>query len=253
MVRGLYTAAKGMMSDQVMVDIISQNLANANTPGYCKDYALITAFPKMLLSRIDGNNTAAIGQTGTGSVIDGTYTSFEEGAVHETGSPFSMALHGNAFFAVRDQQGQLFFTRNGDFVLDQNNQLVTNTGDSVLGDINGQAGDIYVPDGKLQVASDGTLSGAFDEQGGQITKLYLTAKPAAATWIKVGNSLFSGPSADPAPGYMVRQGVIEDSNVNVVQEMVKMLDAMRAYEANAKVIQVTDSTLEKAVSSIGNV
>ncbi|MGD0152358.1 MAG: flagellar hook-basal body protein [Thermacetogeniaceae bacterium] len=253
MVRGLYTAAKGMMVAQVNVDVASQNMANVNTPGYRKDDTLVSAFPSMLLARLDGNGTATIGQTATGSALDGIYTSFEEGAVHETGDPLNMAVSGNAFFTVKGPQGQLFFTRNGDFQLNLNKQLITSTGDSVVGDLNGQAEEIFAPDGKLSVASDGTLSGATDSQGRAIAKLYLTAKPAGATWLKAGSSLFSGSSASPAPGYAVRQGASEDSNVNAVAEMVKMLDSMRAYEANAKVIQVTDSTLEKAVSSIGNV
>ncbi len=253
MVRGLYTAAKGMMVAQANVDVSSQNMANVNTPGYRKDDTLVSAFPGMLLARLDGNGAAPIGRTTTGSALDGIYTSFEEGAVHDTGNPLNMAVSGNAFFTVKGQQGQLFFTRNGDFQLNQNKQLVTSAGDSVVGDLNGQAEEIFVPDGKLSVASDGALSGATDSQGREIAKLYLTAKPAGATWLKVGSSLFSGSSAAPAPGYAVRQDASEDSNVNAVAEMVKMLDSMRAYEANAKVIQVTDSTLEKAVSSVGNV
>lgn len=253
MVRGLYTAAKGMMTDQVMIDVASQNMANTNTPGYRKDELLVSSFPRMLLSRLDSSGAATLGQTGTGSVADGVYTSFEEGVAHETGSQFGMALRGNAFFTVKNQQGQLYYTRNGDFTLDQNKQLVTDTGAAVVGDVNGQPEEIFVPDGELKVASDGTLSGAVNQQGAQITKLYLTTKPVAATWSKIGDSLFTGASTRPVTGYAVQQGVSEDSNVNSVQEMVKMLSAMRAYETNAKVIQATDNTLEKAVQSVGNV
>ncbi len=253
MVNGLYTAAKGMMSSQAMTDIISQNIANADTPGYCKDEALLSSFPGMFLSRIDSDGTAAVGQTGTGSVIDGTYTSFEDGALHDTGDPYNMALRGNAFFAVKDGQGQTYYTRNGDFRLDLNNQLVTDNGDSVLGVSNGQVEQIFVPDGKLQVASDGTLSGAVDSQKNQVTSLYLAARPAAASWSKIGDSAFTGTASQASSGFTVQQGSSEDSNVSPMSEMVSMINAMRAYEANAKVIQATDSTLESAVTSIGNV
>ena len=119
MTRGLYTAAMGMMTSQAQVDVISQNLANASTPGYCKDEALEMSFPQMMLSRLDSNGATAIGQVGTGNTIAGTYTSFDEGADQETGNPTDLALHGNAFFTVQDSQGQTYFTRNGDFVLNQ--------------------------------------------------------------------------------------------------------------------------------------
>jgi flagellar basal-body rod protein FlgG len=242
-----------MMTAQVITDAISHNIANANTSGYCKDEALVLAFPGMLLSRIDSDGAAAVGQTGTGSVIDGTYTSFEEGPVQETGNQSDLALHGNAFFVVSDRQGQLFFTRDGDFMLNQDHQLVTSNGDSVLGESNGRATAIFVPGGKLQVAGDGTLSGAVDSQNNPVTRLDLAARPTTGTWSKIGDTLFTGPGAQAAVNFTVQQGASDGSNVNAVSEMVGMIDAMRAYEANAKVIQAIDSTLSSAVTSIGNV
>ena len=146
MVRGLYTAAMGMMTSQAQVDMISQNLANVNTPGYCKDEALEMSFPQMMLSRLDSNGATAIGQAGTGNTMVGTYTSFDEGADQETGNPFDLALHGNAFFTVQDGQGQTDYTRNGDFALNQQGQLVTNAGDAVLGETDGQQQEIFVPE-----------------------------------------------------------------------------------------------------------
>jgi flagellar basal-body rod protein FlgG len=242
-----------MMTSQTQVDVISQNLANANTPGYRKDEALELSFPQMMLSRLDGNGASAIGSVGTGDTIAGTYTSYDEGAVQETGSPYDLALHGNAFFTVQDGQGQTYFTRNGDFVLNQQGQLITNTGDAVLGETNGKQEEIFVPDGKLDVAKDGSLSGAVDAQGNAVGSLLLTAKPAAAAWSKIGNSLFSGQAQNPGQDYTVQQGYSEDSNVNAVDEMVAMIDASRAYEANAKVITATDETLNSLVNSVGDV
>ncbi len=254
MTRGLYTAAMGMMTSQAQVDVISQNLANASTPGYCKDEVLEMSFPQMMLSRLDSNGATAIGQVGTGNTIAGTYTSFDEGADQETGSPTDLALHGNAFFTVQDSQGQTYFTRNGDFVLTGQGQLVTNAGDAVLGETNGQQTDIFVPDdGNLVVAKDGSLSGAVDAQGNAVDSLLLSSKPAAAVWSKIGNSLFSGQAQNTGTDYTVQQGYSEDSNVNAVDEMVSLIDASRAYEANSKVIQATDDSLDKLVNSAGSV
>ncbi len=253
MVRGLYTAAMGMMTSQAQVDVISQNLANANTPGYCKDEALELSFPQMMLSRLDSNGVAAVGQMGTGNTIAGTYTSFDEGDDQETGNPFDLALHGNAFFTVQDAQGQAYYTRNGDFALNQQDQLVTSAGDAVLGETNGQQEEIFVPNGNLVVAKDGSLSGAVDAQGQAVDGFLLSSKPGAASWTKIGDSLFSGQAQNPGQGYTVQQGYSEGSNVNPVDEMVKLIDASRAYEANSKVIQTTDETLNEVANDVGNV
>lgn len=253
MTRGLYTAAMGMMTSQVKADVISQNIANANTSGYRKDETITRSFPGMVISRLNALGATPIGGMGTGSVIAGTYTSFEEGAVQETGDPYSLALHGNVFFTVRDRQGQTYYTRNGDFVLNSDGQLVTNTGEAVLGEIGGQEAEIFVQGGSLTVAKDGTLSGAVDGQGQTVERLLLYSKPEDAVWTKTGNSLFDGFVNDPVEGYTVQQCASENSNVNAVEEMVRLIEASRAYEANARVIQATDATLDKVVNSVGSV
>jgi len=253
LIRGLYTAAAGMMTRQAQLDTISQNLANVNTPGYRKDELLVASFPQMLLSRIGESPTPVIGTVGNGCAVDGVYTSFEEGAAQQTGNPLDLALQGNVFFTVRDGQGHTYATRNGNFSLDADRRLVTNTGGAVLGSVNGQPTDTFVPNGSLTVNHDGSLSGAVDSRGQAIDRLYLTAKPAGTDWLKIGDSLFSGAMQAPGTNYSVQQGASEASNVNAIEEMVKMISATRAYEANSKVIQVTDSTLDKVVNSVGNV
>ncbi len=261
MVRGLYTAAAGMMARQVQLDVISQNMANAGTSGYRRDEAALRSFPQMLLSRYEslpavrGQVAVEIGPVGTGSVVDGIYTSYREGTLQETGNPLDLALHGNAFFVVRDGLGQEFYTRNGGFTLNQAGELVTLSGLAVLGENNGRLEEIYVPAGKLEVALDGTLRGAVTAAGQTVQRLALVGGPQPGeVWQKVGDTLFRG-NAPPAlaQGYEVRQGYREGSNVNPVEEMVKMIAAMRAYEANQKVIQATDTTLEKAANEVGRV
>ncbi|HHW41874.1 MAG TPA: flagellar hook-basal body protein [Syntrophomonadaceae bacterium] len=261
MVRGLYTAAAGMMAKQVQMDVISQNMANAGTPGYRRDEAALRSFPQMLLNRYEslpagrGQVAVEIGPVGTGSVVDGVYTSYREGVLQETGNPLDLALHGNAFFVVRDGQGREFYTRNGGFTLDAAGRLVTLAGLAVLGESGGQLEEIYVPAGKLEVAPEGTLRGAVTAAGQAVQRLALVEGPQPGeVWQKVGDTLFQS-NAPPAmaQGYEVRQGYREGSNVNPVEEMVKMIAAMRAYEANQKVIQATDNTLEKAANEVGRV
>lgn len=251
MIRGLYTAAAGMMAREAEVDAISNNMANVDTPGYRKDEALAASFPKMLLSRI-GEQRVAVGEMGTGCIIDEVATSFAEGSVRMTGHPFDLAVHGNAFFAVRDENGEILYTRNGGFVLNENRMLVTGTGDAVLGEIAGEPVEIFVPTGNLIVDESGYLNGAVDADGREVTRLYLRAKPDDAVWEKRGDTFFQGEAQQPVGMVRVEQGAYEGSNVDQAEEMIKLITATRAYEANAKVIQITDSTLDKLVNSVGS-
>lgn len=253
MIRGLYTAASGMMLRQAEIDLISNNIANAATPGYRRDLPLETSFPQMLLQRLEGDRGETVGAMATGAAVSGEGISFVEGALQNTGDPFNLALQGNAFFVVGNEWGEVFATRNGSFALDAGRKLVDSQGNAVLGEVNGRLTEIYVPDGQLQVAEDGSLRGAVDARGEAVTRLCLRGQPAAADWVKVGDSLFTGNLQNPAQGYRVIQGGVEGSNVSPVEEMVRLISALRAYETNAKVIQTVDSTLDKLISTAGSI
>jgi flagellar basal-body rod protein FlgF len=252
MLRGLYTAASGMMTGQAAMDLITNNLSNVNTAGYRKDQSLTAAFPQMLISRINKNESAVIGRLGTGSSIDEVYTTYSDGAVTASDNPLDLALQGDAYFTVRDAQGRVYATRNGQFTTDGSQRLVTADGRAVLGESGGQPADIFLPNGQLTVRTDGTLIGAVDSNGQTIDRLYLVSKPAGSVWTKEGDSLFSGNFAAPV-SYSVQQSAVEGSNVDPADEMVRMIDALRAYEANSKVIQTVDDTLDKLLSNAGNI
>lgn len=268
MVRGLYTAAAGMIAKQVQSDVFSHNLANASTPGYRRDEIVLRSFPLMLLARYNDQVSAKsalnpnlppfVGFVGTGSVVDAVFVSQRTGFWQETGNSLDLALRGNVFFVVQDAQEQVFYTRNGSFLLDEAGRLVTNAGFAVLGELNGQWEEIYVPGGCLEVGKEGSLRGAYNSDGREISRLALVAGPGPVepeqAWQKIGDSLFQGvlPPGEPQ-NYEVRQGFREASNVNPVEEMVNLIAVMRAYEANQKVIQAIDSTLEKVVNEVGRV
>lgn len=251
MVRGLYTAAAGMMAQQVRVDTIANNLANVDTSGYKRDEAAIRSFPEMMLSRLDRPAAVPIGRLVTGSVVDEIGTSDRQGPLRETGNPLDFALQDNAFFAVRTAGGDIGYTRQGSFVLDGNGRLVTTAGHVVLGIANGRMDEIYLPGGDLQVSRDGSISGAVNAQGEVVERFVLVGKPLGQGWRKEGDSLYRGAAAQ-VQNFEVRQGYLEGSNVNPLSEMVAMMSAVKAYEASQKVIQATDSTLEKA-NEIGRV
>jgi len=255
MVRGLYSAAAGMMAQQVRVDVIANNLANVDTPGYKRDMVSFRTFPEMLISRLGRAPKRNIGRLTTGSIVDEIRTSYRQGPLRDTGNPLDLALLGNpnAFFIVRTPDGELCCTRQGSFTLDGNRRLVTTSGCAVLGISNGQLVEIYIPSGELQVNGSGQLAGAVNNQGGVVERLALVEIPDVQALEKIGNSLYRGEIAlgDP-PDCEVRQGYLEASNVDPLNEMVSMMAAMRLYEANQRVIQATDSTLGKAIE-IGQV
>ncbi len=249
MVRGLYSAAAGMMAQQVRVDVIANNLANVDTPGYKKDMVSFRTFPEMLISRLGRVPKRNIGSLTTGSIVDEITTSYRLGPLRDTGSPLDLALLGNAnaFFVVRTPEGELCCTRQGSFTLDGNRRLVTTSGCAVLGISNGQLVEIYLP-GELQVNGSGLLTGAINNQGELVERLALVEIPAGEALQKIGNSLYRGEIVvGDTPDCEVRQGYLEGSNVEPLTEMVSMMAAMRLYEANQRVIQATDSTLGKAI------
>lgn len=238
------------MAGQARLDLISHNLANADTPGYRRDEAALRSFPEMLLARLD-KEPKTVGPVATGAVIDEVHTSRGQGTLRQTGNPFDLAVVGDALFAVRGEDGQVMYTRNGSFALDGAGRLVTAGGQAVLDD---QLEEIYLPAGELVVGKDGTLRGAMTARGGIVERLALVAGAEDQDWHKVGDSLYEGqPPPEEPQNYEVRQGYLERSNVNPVSEMVEMIAAVRAYEAGQKVIQAVDSTLEKAANEVGRI
>jgi flagellar basal-body rod protein FlgF len=264
MIRGLYTAASGMDVEQARQDVIANNLANVSTTGFKKDEAVFRSFPVQMLQRIHdrmdetsagaaagGVQAASLGAIGQGATLDGTVTNFHDGSVLRTDRPLDLALQGNALFTVQRGDGSVAYTRAGNFSLDTDNNLVTQNGEKVLGTGN----EPLVLDGsKVVVNPDGQV--LLD--GRDAGKLQLTAYDPTHMQ-KLGDNLYTrnsdaleGIGDDTLTSARVQQGFIEQSNVQVVQEMVSMIDVMRSYEANQKTIQMQDSTLNKLITDVGH-
>lgn len=250
MIRGLYTAASGMIVEQQRQDVIANNVANVNTAGFKKDVATFKAFPEMLLNRLNDPEQPApvpdrrpvIGRVGTGALLDEVITQHGTGPLKQTGTPFDLALNGEGYFTIDTPQGERY-TRNGSFSLNADNQLVTSEGYAVLG----QNGPITIIGENVQVAEDGTVR--VDNANVDTLRIVTFADKKALT--KLGDSLFTGGQAQPVLRPMVIQGYQELSNVNPITEMVNMITAMRSYEANQKAIQTHDQLLDKAVNEVG--
>lgn len=291
MIRGLYTAASGMMAQQRTHDTISNNIANMQTPGFKQDVAALRSFPEMLIHLMDGdgNNGTSVKQIGslhTGVFVEENFPVFTQGDLSMTNKPGDLAIQSNiqvlvdgepvafdasgqavvngeviyqpqAFFTVQGVDGEARYTRDGRFHLDETGQLVNANGELVL-DIDGQP--IFVPDtlDQVQVSSNGTL---VDRTNGDIiAQLFIARVDNPYDLIRdgYGNYRLAEGAAAPVPigaedQVVVRQGAIERSNVDAAQSMVDMMTALRMYEANQKVIQSFDQTLEKAVNEIGRI
>ncbi|MDP4093809.1 MAG: flagellar hook-basal body protein [Bacillota bacterium] len=256
MIRGLYTAGWSMLADTRMMDVISNNLANVNTNAYKKDSVIFQTFPDALTERINDtrsktNPTGNIGSMQMGFDAGEVYTYYTQGQLVGTNNSSDMAIQGadNAFFTVQvpDANGNMtqYYTRDGAFELNSSKQLVTKDGYLVLG----ENGPITLNNGDFTVNDDGSVV----QNGQLIDKLMIKQFTDTKTLRKYGDNLVSSTSdsqEEPFTG-TIKQGYIEQSNVNIVREMVDMISVMRAYEASQKVVQAEDSTLDKTVNQVG--
>lgn len=258
MIRGLYTSGWSMLANSKKMDVISNNLANVNTTAFKKDTVVLESFPELLARRLNDtrsslNPSGRVGTLELGSDVGEVYTYFNQGQLIKTDNFLDMAIKdaGTGFFTVEaaDENGNTteFYTRDGTFSVNQEGFLVTKDGHRVIG----TNGPVVVGEGKFSVGEDGTIV-----QNGEITgKLLIKDFTDTTTLRKFGNNLLQkteGTLEKPFEG-AIEQGYIEQSNVNAIKEMVDMITVMRAYEANQKIIQAHDSTLEKAVNEVGNV
>lgn len=257
MIRGLYTAVSGLVTQEAKQQVITNNLANANTTGYKTDNLVIKKFDDVLIQNYDkiagGKNVRnVIGSLSFGSQIDETNTSFTQGMLQQTDLPTDFAIDGRGFFTVsRNETGgnpQTYYTRDGHFHVNAKGYLVNDSGDSVMGKNNstGQDEPIYV--GNAKITSD--ISNNIYLDGVSAYKINTADFDDYSTLKKIGDNLYSG-TPNGSQEVSVKQNNLEKSNVNVINEMVNMMTVMRTFESNQKVIQAMDETLGKAVNEVG--
>lgn len=254
MIRGWYIGASGMTTQQNRLDIIANNLANVDTTGFKRDTAVSKNFPELLIRRTGddgvykipfGSADAApiIGKLGLGVETNESFTDFSQGSYKETASTTDMALSGKGFFTVLTPQGERY-TRNGNFMIGKEGLLETKDGYPVLG----EKGTIYVADTRFFVDKDGIL---YDSEDMREIERFKTVRFENERYLKKQGASLYYETAISGPAYIAEgeerptflQGFVETSNVNVVNEMVRMIEVNRAYEANQKTIQAGDSMM----------
>jgi flagellar basal-body rod protein FlgF len=226
------------------MDIIANNIANADTAGFKVESLMTKAEPKAPAFTIGGPKPVKF------VVADGVLRDFTQGAVRRTDGPLDFAIEGQGFFRVRGDEGERF-TRDGRFRTDETGRLVTQGGAAVLDDGGGEI-TVDPERGQLELAPDGTLS-----QGGErIGKVALVDFQNLSVLEKVGDNLLQNTSNDqpqPAAEARVRQGMLEGSNVRPILEITRMIEVSRAYESMARMIDSNSDLARRSVERMGRV
>ncbi|AND42393.1 flagellar hook-basal body protein [Cytobacillus oceanisediminis] len=278
MFRGFYTAASGMLAQQRRTEVLTNNMANANTPGFKADQTSLRAFPEMLLQRI-GQKTVPtekglnlpfnpeVGSLNSGVYMQETLPSFMQGDMKETGLNTDLALldlnlpvnpdtglSGSVFYTAAGIDGEQRYTRNGNFTLDGEGYLTTASGLYILDD----AGErIQLSSDRFKVSEDGVITG----EAGETARLGIMYAQNPESLRKEGDGLFAVTEESVLENaynaqnvqFKLQQGYLERSNVDASRTMTDMMTAYRSFEANQKVLQAYDRSMEKAANEIGRI
>ncbi|WP_226654393.1 flagellar hook-basal body protein [Pseudalkalibacillus hwajinpoensis] len=272
MFKGMYTATSGMMASERKQQFLTNNLSNAETPGFKQGEAAFRSFPEYLLKERNTNTptpNSSIGTLQTGVYTQEGIPNFSSGSLKETSKPTDLALidenlpidaetgkKGLVLFGVRLDDNAIRYTRNGNFSVNENGFLTTSEGYQVVGN---NLQPIQLTGDSFTVTEDGTIR----EDNGNEQQLWIgyTGDPTNLTQQGNGVFVWEGDEADGPLNiqttniteYAVKQGYLEGSNVDMTTTMTDMLNTYRLYEANQKVLQTYDQSIDKAVNDIGRV
>lgn len=251
MIRGLHTAVSGMITLEAKQGVITNNLANINNNGYKANNLIVKSFKDVMIQNKDNDSgkKAYIGTMNLGSRIDETHTNYGQGVLKNTNKENDFAIEGEGFFVVQ-RGNEKYYTRDGQFRVNGAGYLINTEGDRVLG-VNKATGSLEpILVGNSSIKMDGGKNLFIGENS--------THKLAIATFSsenleKLSDNLYAGtdPSFDKVT--YAKQGYLEQSNVNLVNEMTEMLTTMRSFESNQRIIRTMDETLGKAANDIGSV
>jgi flagellar basal-body rod protein FlgF len=251
MIRGIYTTAAALATATLRLGVVSNNIANASSPGYRQD-----RLPEEVGKPIDLMRWAvdaqghSVGSITLGPQVGVSQLDLTPGPIQETSNPLDLALAGSGFFAVQAADGSTRYTRDGGFHAAVDGSLRARDGSAVL-DTNGQP--MVLPVGAdVSVAADVTVVAS----GTAVAKLQVVDFAAGQQLTKVGNGMFTAPAGvvgQPTTGTQLYQGYLEGSNVDMSETMVASMNLVRAYESNQKMLQMQDETLKTTVNDVGKV
>ena len=256
MINSLWIAKTGMTAQQTQLDVISHNLANVSTTGFKRNNAVFEDLIYQNLRQV-GANTTEQNQLPTGLHLGlgvrtvATSRTFTQGSLQQSNNSLDVAINGNGFFEVNLPDGTIGYTRDGSFQLDAQGRMVTSSGLPV-------ANGITVPPNaiKVSISADGIVSATLpgNPVPQQLGNIAMSSFVTPARLEPVGQNMYkeSAASGQPQQGQpgtnglgFIKQGFLEASNVNVVEELVTMIQTQRAYEMNSKAISTSDQMLAK--------
>ncbi|MER1984356.1 MAG: flagellar hook-basal body protein [Solibacillus sp.] len=279
MFKGFYTVATGMVAQQRKTEILTNNMANANTPGFKADQSTIRSFPDMLMSAVSSTTVPTengfalkqlktVGELNAGVYLQETLANHMQGSIYSTGLSTDVALRdgnypideesgnmGTVLFRLENPAGGESYTRNGNFTLDGQGNLVTPAGLFLLSDTGER---IQLENDNFQIEQNGMI---YDDNGQQVATVGVSFVANPDVLVKRDNGLYNTidetelPSAYNQDGvdFTMQQSYLEGSNVDASKSMTELMTAYRAFEANQKVLTAYDRSMEKAVTEIGRV
>ena len=230
-----------MLAEQLRQDLLANDLANVNTPGYKADRTSQSSFGDVMLENTDTGSI--IGSMSMGTQIGRVVTDTEQAALQQTGEPMDVAIEGDAYFEVQTPTG-VGYSRGGRLLVDPQGHLATTAGYPLL-DSAGNPITVGKETG-VDIGPDGSVS----VDGKAVGKLALVGLTGVS---KQGDSVLTGTPTTPTGTVAVRQGMLEASGVDAGRVMVDMLISMRSFEASQRVLRAIDDTLGRAANSVGSV
>ncbi len=252
MFTGFYTLGSGMMTQQNKIDVIANNLANTQTPGYRADGVELSAFEKELLTRMTQEGQKSFGSGAPTATVQEEYQFMDAGVIQNTGRDMDVALDGDGFFNIQSfsDANTTYLTRNGKFDLDADGNLILPGYGYVLDDGGTQ---ISLDNTNFTIGERGTI---YDSEGEEVAILGVTVPEEGTALRKQSNGMFTleeNGTAVAAEGYRTVQGSLELSNVDLNQEMSRLIETQRAYQLNSSAMQIVDTLNQKSATQIASV
>lgn len=250
MIRGIYTSASGMRAEMFRQEVVANNMANATTPGFKRDFALIQCYPQMELfeTRTAPVPQVRLGPISSGVVIGGEYSDLSAGMLQPTGRNLDIALAEPGTYIAVSRGSSTVFLRTASLRVNSSGYLATSSGELVQ---NPAGSPIHVGrEAEVQIDEYGNVRVGQ----GSSTQLRLVrfSNPAGLQKVEGGAVVETASSGPPVPAQTkVLTGYLESANTSPVKEMVELIAVMRAYEANQRAIHAQDETLDKAVNELG--
>ncbi len=248
MIKGFYNLTSGMLTQQRNLNVIANNMVNSSTAGYKAQTYTSSTFDDVIYSRVGNRDKEGAEEIGRQSYIRATsqvYTDYTQGVPEPTGIALDFAIEGDGFFAVRDADGQVAYTRSGSFSLDEEGYLCLPGYGRVL---NPQGEELLLATDKITADSEGRI---FNDFGGYLGQLGVYDFEDYEQLTYTPQGLFVGAEGQAAGGVKIHWGYLERANVSMVDQMTQMISVQRALQSAAQVTKMYDQLMTKATTDLG--